>query len=106
MIPKKLLLVGPMTGLPNYNREAFARAKKFFEIQGFTVINPGEPDPSLKDSDWSGYMRRSMENLLRVQVIGLLPGWEESVGARLEVDVANALDIPILASGDFYEDHT
>ena len=97
MIPKKLLLVGPMTGLPNYNREAFARAKKFFEIQGFTVINPGEPDPSLKDSDWSGYMRRSMENLLRVQAIGLLPGWEESVGARLEVDVANALNIPIIA---------
>ena len=88
-----MLLVGPMTGLPNYNRAAFLKAQEYFEAKGFHVINPGEAAPDLEDTDWHGYMRRSLHNLLGVNHIGLLPGWHKSQGARLEVDVANALNL-------------
>lgn len=33
-------LAGPITGLPNYNREAFRKAEVFLQSQGLTVYNP------------------------------------------------------------------
>jgi hypothetical protein len=91
-----IYLSGPMTGLPNYNRPAFNAAAKQLRSEGKTVFNPaelGEPDP-IHDRAW--YMRRDIEGLLKSDVVYVLPGWEESDGAKLEIEIAKQLDVPIV----------
>ncbi len=90
-----IYIAGPMTGLPDYNRPAFYEAAKSWEEQGYAVLNPAVPDKSLDDSDWVGYMRRSLQNLLVCDKVVFLPGWELSRGARLEHQIAQALEMEI-----------
>jgi hypothetical protein len=40
-------------------------------------------------------MRKDIEELLKSDVVALLPGWELSTGAQLEVEVAKQCGIPI-----------
>jgi len=83
-----------MTGMPNYNRPAFPEAAKHLRAAGFTVHNPGEEVHT--DRSWAAYMRISLDALFRADALVILPGWQHSTGARLEVAVAHALDIPVI----------
>lgn len=89
-----LYIAGPMTGMPDHGLPAFARAAEDLAGAGYEVINPGEPgvDP---DKTWADYMRRDLAWLLTCSAVATLPGWENSRGARLEVHVAEALEMPV-----------
>lgn len=93
----RLQLTGPMTGMPNYNRAAFAEAAAHLRAAGFTVHNPGEEIHT--DHSWAAYMRISLEALFRADALVAMPGWQHSPGARLEALVAHALDIPVIPLG-------
>lgn len=99
----RMYVAGPMTGYPKYNRPAFNKAAKFWVKQGYEVVNPAVPDPTLDDSDWKGYMRRAIYQLLTCNYVALLPGWEDSKGARLEVEIANAMEMPIYYPEGWYD---
>lgn len=99
----KLYVAGPMTGYPEYNRPAFNEAAKFWEEQGYEVVNPAVPDPTLDDSDWKGYMRRAVYQLLTCNIVALLPGWEDSKGAKLEVEIATTMEMPIYFPEGWYD---
>jgi hypothetical protein len=87
---KTLFLCGPMSGLPKNNYPAFMRAAKSLRASGYLVQNPAEnPEPPCKT--WAGYMRMSLAQLVRCEMIALLPGWENSRGAKLEWHIAQQL---------------
>lgn len=95
----RLYIAGPMTGLPEFNYPAFRRAGDHLASVGYSVLNPVEaeahnPTPGTPQA-WDWYMRHALRMVLDAQGIALLPGWEASKGARLEVSVAQALDLPI-----------
>ena len=93
IMPMRLYLSGPMTGLPDFNREEFRHAKATLQELGFAVTSPA--DTRLHDgADWGDYMRVGMRSLTRVDGVALLPGWKNSFGASAEVEVAELLDIP------------
>ena len=43
---------------------------------------------------WAEYMRTDLRAMLDCEMIALLPGWEQSRGARREVSIADELGMP------------
>jgi hypothetical protein len=87
---------GPISGLPNDNREAFASAAAWLRSAGHDPINPLEIADRLPlDSAWADYMREDLRAMLDAEAVYLLPGWQMSRGACLEYRVAEALGMTI-----------
>ena len=93
----KLYASGPMTGLPNHNREGFAAAAAALRKQGHEVINPAELDHNagvdltgsgweVNDDQYEQFMERDIEHVTDDDVDGIvfIPGWEKSGGAGRE----------------------
>lgn len=91
----KLYLSGPMTGLPNLNREAFNRAAKALRLKGYKVVNPPELDKNNPQRSWEGCLRRDITELMECDKIATLPRWKRSRGATLEVYIGKALKYEI-----------
>lgn len=98
-------LAGPMTGYPLFNFPAFHFAAKRARDLGYTVVSPAELNEDAIDANSesmrSVYMRRDIEALLRCVGVLVLPGWELSRGARLEVEIAVQLALPVLHAETF-----
>lgn len=88
---RKLYLSGPMTGLPNLNREAFAVAAKKLRKKGYKVVNPPELDRNSPQRSWEGCLRRDIREMLECDKIATLAGWRRSKGANLEVYIGKQL---------------
>jgi hypothetical protein len=85
-------IAGPMTGLPDYNYPAFHGAEASLRRAGHDVLNPARR--GVRDGwEWSDYIRPSLRDLTYADAICLLPGWETSRGASLEVHIADAIGI-------------
>jgi hypothetical protein len=97
-----------MTGLPDWNYPAFFEAAAELAEYGFDVMNPASHNgesleealrlvgsPENPNHPWSFYMRRDIERLAHADLVCLLPRWQHSKGARIEVQVARSLGIPL-----------
>ena len=91
----RVYVAGPMTGLPEFNYPAFEAAARDLRALGFDVSNPVEIDHAAghdvnRDGPQShrDYMRRDLPEVLSCDAVVVLPGWENSKGARIEVGVA------------------
>jgi hypothetical protein len=93
MIPI-LYLAGPMTGLPDFNYPTFIATAQRMRRAGFYIVNPAE-NGLPPDAPWAAHMRRDLHAMLDCQGVALLPGWENSKGAKLEVGVAQAIGMPV-----------
>lgn len=95
----RIYLSGPMTGLPNLNFPAFHAAAAKLRARGLEVVNPAEINPDTGMS-WEECMRADIKALCDCQALAMLPGWERSKGAHLEVHIAHRLGLRILAVAD------
>jgi hypothetical protein len=89
-------LSGPMTGLPDYNRPAFDKVAADIRAEGKTVFNPAEVGERDVIRTRSWYMRKDIDALLKSDTVHVLQGWEKSEGAKLEVEIARQLELPIV----------
>lgn len=87
-----LYVAGPMSGLPDLNYPAFNEAAARLRSVGHVVENPAE---NPEQTSWADYMRLSIRQVSEVDGIALLPGWENSRGAKLEVHIAKELGLPV-----------
>lgn len=106
---KQYYIAGPMTGLPQFNVPAFERMAMRLRFAGFEIISPAELDSEgvkaaalisadgkldangkLAGETWGDMLARDVKIIADVVRDGVvvLPGWERSRGARLEVFVA------------------
>ena len=102
-------LSGPISGDIEGNTRKFAQAVEALRERGFSIVSPVEvcneltgvlnPEHHL---EWSWYMRRDIEALVRDEVEGIimLPGWEYSKGACLELQIARSLNYYITTLGE------
>lgn len=90
----KLYVAGPMTGLPDFNYPLFHRTAARLREEGFFVENPAEHclPPG---TDWKGFLAHGISRLVHCDGVATLSGWERSKGARLEVDIAVRLGMPV-----------
>jgi hypothetical protein len=98
---KKIYLAGPMRGYPLFNFPAFELAATHLRKLGFEVWSPAENDVEVDGFDpakpgncaktMSHYMQRDLPAVCNADAVALLPGWQKSEGANLEVYVARKL---------------
>jgi hypothetical protein len=87
----KVYLAGPMTGLPGYNYPAFRAAAGRWRNAGYRVECPAENFDGDLTRPYHEYIRAALVQVLASDAIALLPGWERSRGARIEVRMGVAL---------------
>lgn len=90
-----IYLAGPMSNLPLFNFPAFQVATNQLRALGYTVVTTAEGCEDTSQP-WEFYMRHAIRVLLDCDAVALLPGWEHSRGARLEVDIALSLGMRVL----------
>lgn len=98
---KRVYVSGPMTGLPGLNYQAFHDAAfELRSVYGLHVENPAE-SPAPPCGSWLGYMRMAVAQVARVDYVVTLPGWENSRGAKVEVDLARGLGLTVYPLSTF-----
>ena len=97
-----IYISGKITGTDDY-KERFAAVEKKLKVDGHRVINPVKVCRHIQPgSSWVTYMRTCIRALTRADAIYLLRDWRRSPGAKLEYEIAIALDMIIFsqAKGD------
>lgn len=101
----KVYIAGPMTGFASYNFPAFDGAAKYLRGCGYAVINPAELD---RDTGFDpehdaagtaflrGALRRDLSAICECDGVAVLPGWQQSLGACIEVALAVRLGLRII----------
>lgn len=96
MTGKRIYIAGPMTGVPRFNRPKFEETARILRAHGWTVESPVEiaaafgsdntivTTPGMLDA----VIEAELEALAKCDAIYLLPGWEDSRGAKRELWLA------------------
>lgn len=100
--PRRVYLAGPMTGLPDFNYPAFNAEAARLRALGYHVENPAENQKPVPET-WENYLRAALRQMLTCDAVLLLPGFQSSRGAMLEMNTAHALSMPILMAGQVDE---
>jgi hypothetical protein len=85
---------GPMRDYPDFNHPAFLAVESDLRLYlstlggKYEITNPARNFAGNTGLDRHIYLELDIKQVLEADVIVLLPGWEQSSGARLEVDVA------------------
>lgn len=103
-VGRTVYIAGPMTGIEDFNRAAFARAAERLSRDGWTVYDPveigemyGEQAELEADHELLALViRAELGFVARADAIYLLDGWERSVGAKRELQVALACGIDVI----------
>jgi hypothetical protein len=114
---KKVYLAGPMRGIPEFNFPAFHRYAAILREQGYFVFSPAEKDNERHGTDISAGNASGCEQVaaaqhgfnlrealfddlrfitLEADAIAMMPGWQNSKGARAERATAEALNLEIM----------
>lgn len=100
----KIYLAGPMSGIEEHNFPAFRAATQSLREHGFEVVSPHEISETLgvigegtdlNQENYAKCMGADIAALLDVDGVIVLPGWENSRGARIEVLIAQTLCKPV-----------
>jgi hypothetical protein len=90
---EKVYISGPITGMPNGNREAFIEAERQLRLLGFTPMNPFNINTEEDRQDRDQCLKNDIKVLMDCQYIFMLPGWDKSKGACLEKGLCDILHI-------------
>lgn len=102
---KIIYICGEITGKPNGNRERFQKATNWYRNRGFDVINPHEIADSVGDNE-TVILREELAQITQnVDVIALLPGWENSRYGLVEVAAGITCGIQFIKAFSFYVIH-
>ena len=92
----KIYIAGPMSGLPNFNRDAFHREAERLQTLGHVALNPAILPDGLEQHE---YMAICIEMVKMADQLVMLPGWERSAGARAEhalaIKLGKAIILPV-----------
>lgn len=105
----KLYLAGPMSGIEDFNAPAFRQAARALRDFGHEVVSPveadeaeglqleGPPREAHPSATWGDCLSRDVKLIADSAIDGivLLPGWEQSKGAKLELALALILKLTV-----------
>jgi hypothetical protein len=88
-----------MRGLPDFNYPLFNQVAADLRKNNIKVLNPAENFSGATDLDFALYMMEDLYQLMEADVVLMLPGWQDSEGARVEYQVAKSLGLDIRFHG-------
>lgn len=92
----KLYISGPISSDLDGYRAKFADAEARLRAVGYDVVNPAElEEPVWNEPTWLDYMRRDIPALVECDGVATLWDWQTSRGARVEVELAYGLGLPV-----------
>lgn len=86
----KVYISGAITNNPNF-KEQFEVAEELLKNAGHEVINPAKN----QGYTYREYINIGLFELMHCEAIYMLKGYEESVGAKLELEYAKAVGLAI-----------
>ena len=89
---RTVYLAGKISGQPRY-RSKFRRAAAGLRRRGYKVMSPAVLPAGWK---WVEYMQITLMMLHVCDAVAMLPGWQDSRGARIEHEQAQIERKPIL----------
>jgi hypothetical protein len=84
-----------MTGYKDHNFPAFFNAADAWTDAGHSVFNPATGFDGDTSLPYSVYLKRDLISLFDCDALAVLPGWQNSRGAQLEIHLARVLEIPV-----------
>lgn len=123
----KIYIAGPMSGIPQFNYPAFDKAARTLRALGYDALSPAEMDNeetrsvalasedgafhygdgeagSCNGETWGDFLARDVKIVSDIaDGVYLLPGWENSRGARLEAFIALCVEKPVYLERMFPE---
>lgn len=117
---RRIYISGPITGIYEGNKSVFEAAERDLSNQGYEVVNPHKLDHSRAekmqlefdeeqsnglsleqmkekvDKIHAEYMRTDIKALCECSHMALLPGFANSKGAKMEIEVAKMIKIDII----------
>lgn len=115
---RKVYVAGPMRGYPDNNVHAFREAASALSARGLEVVSPLELDDAagfdhtsqeLTADDYNRFLAGDIMRILgerfrsdgkQLDALVMLPNWEVSKGAALEVHIAREFGLPTFAYPD------
>jgi hypothetical protein len=105
----RIYLAGPMRGLRDWNFPAFDLAERLWRGAGHQPFSPAatcrvlgyalgdgtDPAAPVDDGHLRHVMSMDIACIMAADAIGLLPGWEDSTGATLELALAQFLGLGV-----------
>ena len=94
-----------MTGIPEFNFPAFDRFADILSAAGYEVFNPAQMDRDVGFDPTSTVvskeflrdaLRRDLSAICECDVIAMMPGWEQSGGAKVEWTLACHLGLKVM----------
>lgn len=82
---RKIYIAGPMSGLPNFNRDAFNAAAYGVLMDGNIPLNPAYFPDGLTQCE---YMQLCCPMVMMADELLMLSGWEKSALAKVEHELA------------------
>jgi hypothetical protein len=94
---KKIYISGKITGLDtDVATKLFKDAENYAKDEmGYEPVNPMELCEQDDTWEWIDYMRVDIKALVDCDAILMLPNWEDSDGAKLELVIAQGLKLEI-----------
>lgn len=94
-----------MRGYEDQNRPMFFHATECLRKEGHEVYNPAEDDVLWEKHNngtftFAEAMSRDLAQVCKQEAVVVLPGWQQSQGARMEVFVGRELELQILQYPD------
>ena len=100
VVRRKVYLSGPISGYDYEERRiTFGLWNTVMRAHGFEPVNPMENGVP-KDAPSEEHMRVDLMMLLKCDCIMMLKGWERSLGARLEHEVALSCGMRVMNESD------
>lgn len=91
---RKVYLSGAISSIPYEEaKKKFDKTEEDLTAWGFEVVNPMKAVPYKEGRTWLGYMVRAIAQLIRCDVIYMLPNWKQSRGAKIERRIAKILGL-------------